>query len=79
MAAKQGGGMENPSAATAASDPAATPPLSSAVIAPSSVTHKGSAAGAAVLRMQPHKELAPSAIDTGKDTQCLVEEEDSEC
>ena len=69
--------MENPSAETASS--ASTPPLSLAVMAPSSVTHKGSAAGAAVVRMQPHKELAPSAIDTGKDTQCLVEEEDSEC
>ena len=72
MAAKQGGGMENPSAETAA---AAAPPLS-AVIAPSSVEHKGSPAGAAVVR---HKELAPSAVDTGKDTQCLVEEDDSEC
>ena len=72
MAAKQGGGMENPSAETAA----AAPPLS-AVIAPSSVEHKGSPAGAsAVVR---HKELAPSAVDTGKDTQCLVEEDDSEC
>ena len=78
MAAKQGGGMENPSAETAAADPttssAAAPP--SAVIAPSSVTHKGSPAGAAVVR---HKELAPSVVDTGKDTQCLVEEDDSEC
>ena len=74
MAAKQGGGMENPSAETA--DPDAAPPLS-AVIAPSSVEHKGSPAGAsAVVR---HKELAPSAVDTGKDTQCLVEEDDSEC
>ena len=73
MAAKQGGGMENPSAETA--DPADAPPLS-AVIAPSSVEHKGSPAGAAVVR---HKELAPSAVDTGKDTQCLVEEDDSEC
>ena len=79
MAAKWGGGMENPSAETAAAaDPptSAAPPMS-AVIAPSSVTHKGSPlAGAAVVR---HKELAPSVVDTGKDTQCLVEEDDSEC
>ena len=78
MAAKHGGGMENPSAETASSsagDPAAAPP--SAVLAPSSVTHAATA-GAAVVR--PHKELAPSAVDTGKDTQCLVvEEDDSEC
>ena len=26
-----------------------------------------------------HKELSPSGVDTGKDTQCLVEEDDSEC
>ena len=70
MAAKQGGGMENPSAETA--DPATSAAAPSAVIAPSSVTH----AGAAVVR---HKELAPSTVDTGKDTQCLVEEDDSEC
>ena len=78
MAAKHGGGMENPSAETAPSssaDPAAAPP--SAVLAPSSVTHGAATAGAAVVR--PHKELAPSAVDTGKDTQCLVEEDDSEC
>ena len=79
MAAKQGGGMENPSAETASSaaDPSTSPPLS-AVIAPSSVTHKGSplAGASAVVR---HKELAPSVVDTGKDTQCLVEEDDSEC
>ena len=77
MAAKQGGGMENPSAeTTAAADPTTSPP--SAVIAPSSVTHKGSplAGASAVVR---HKELAPSVVDTGKDTQCLVEEDDSEC
>ena len=71
MAAQQGGGMENPSAETAAADPTQPP---SAVIAPSSVTTQN--AGAAVVR---HKELAPSAVDTGKDTQCLVEEDDSEC
>jgi hypothetical protein len=45
----------------------------SAVIAPSSVTHKGSP----VVRRP--KEVAPSTVDTGKDTQCLVEEDDSEC
>ncbi len=44
----------------------------SAVIAPSSVTHKGSP------KMK-RKELAPAALDTGKDTQCLVTEDDSEC
>jgi low density lipoprotein-related protein 2 len=45
-----------------------------AVLAPSSVTHKSSPQLAAR-----HKEVSPSAVDTGKDTQCLVEEDDSEC
>ena len=55
----------------------------SAVIAPSKVTHtgppsppsSGGGGGGAVK----HKELSPSGVDTGKDTQCLVEEDDSEC
>lgn len=46
----------------------------SAVIAPSAVTHTGSPGPSAK-----HKELSPSGVDTGKDTQCLVEEDDSEC
>jgi len=46
----------------------------SAILAPSSVTHKGSPQ----LNIR-HKELNPSGVDTGKDTQCLVEEDDSEC
>ena len=46
----------------------------SAILAPSSVTHKSSPQLA--IR---HKELAPSSVDTGKDTQCLVTEDDSEC
>ena len=44
----------------------------SAIIAPSSVTHKSSP-------QFRQKETAPSAVDTGKDTQCLVTEDDSEC
>lgn len=86
------GSMESAAAAAAASN-APLPPLvpdddsggpspfeepPSAVIAPSSVTHKASPK----MRKQ-KKELGPSAVDTGKDTQCLVEEgdelEDSEC
>ncbi len=51
---------------------AASTSASSAVLAPSSVTH----AASPKLR---HKEVTPSAMDTGKDTQCLVEEDDSEC
>ena len=46
----------------------------SAVLPPSSVIHKSSPQMA--IR---HKELAPSSVDTGKDTQCLVTEDDSEC
>ena len=46
----------------------------SAIMAPSSVTHKTSPQ----LNIR-HKELNPSGVDTGKDTQCLVEEGDSEC
>ena len=62
-------------AAIASSDvppPFMEPP--SAIIAPSSVTHKGSPKVAVR-----QKELDPSTVDTGKDTQCLVEEGDSEC
>ena len=44
-----------------------------AVLAPSVVTHQ---TPPAPLR---HRELNPAAIDTGKDTQCLVAEDDSEC
>jgi low density lipoprotein-related protein 2 len=43
------------------------------ILAPSSVTHKSSPQLATR-----HKEVSPS-VDTGKDTQCLVEEDDSEC
>ena len=45
----------------------------SAIIAPSSVTHKSSP-----LSQVRHKELSPSGVDTGKDTQCLVEEEEED-
>lgn len=45
-----------------------------AVLPPSSVIHKSSPQ----LTVR-HKELAPSTVDTGKDTQCLVTEDDSEC
>ena len=44
------------------------------ILAPSSVTHKSSPQLATR-----HKEVSPSVVDTGKDTQCLVEEDDSEC
>jgi len=44
----------------------------SAILAPSSVTHKSSP-------QFRQKETAPSSVDTGKDTQCLVTEDDSEC
>ena len=46
----------------------------SAILAPSSITHKSSPQ----LNIR-HKEVNPSGVDTGKDTQCLVEEDDSEC
>jgi hypothetical protein len=49
----------------------------SAVIAPSSITHQGSGVGLA--KPKQRRELEPSSHDTGKDTQCLVEEGDSEC
>ena len=46
----------------------------SAIIAPSKVTHATSPP-----QHVKHKELSPSGVDTGKDTQCLVEEDNSEC
>ncbi len=46
----------------------------SAVIAPSSVTHKSSPKQ----QVKKPKEMAPSKVDTGKDTQCLVEEGEDE-
>lgn len=46
----------------------------SAILAPSSMTHKTSPQ----LQVR-HRELDPSNIDTGKDTQHLVEEDHSEC
>ena len=50
----------------------------SAVLAPSSVSHAepGHSPGSGDLVR--HRELSPVTIDTGKDTQCLVED-DSEC
>lgn len=47
----------------------------SAVIAPSSITHKTSPQ----LQIRRPRELNPSSVDTGKDTQSLVEEDKSEC
>lgn len=47
----------------------------SAIIAPSSITHRTSPQ----LQIRRPKELNPSASDTGKDTQALVEEDKSEC
>lgn len=53
------------------------PPVSespeAAVLAPSVVTHQTPPAPTR------HRELNPASIDTGKDTQCLVAEDDSEC
>lgn len=66
---RSGGGSP---ASTLAASGYMEPP--SAILAPSSVTHKSSPQLA--IR---HKELAPSTVDTGKDTQCLVTEDDSEC
>ena len=52
------------------------PPSDSAVLAPSSVSHmEAPAPGSGEIK---HRELSPVTIDTGKDTQCLVED-DSEC
>ena len=53
--------------------PSGTDSAEAAVLAPSVVTHQ---TPPAPLR---HRELNPAAIDTGKDTQCLVAEDDSEC
>jgi low density lipoprotein-related protein 2 len=44
-----------------------------AVLAPSVVTHQTPP------QQVRHRELNPASIDTGKDTQCLVAEDDSEC
>ena len=44
-----------------------------AVLAPSSVQHQ------LTPPPLPHRELSPAQIDTGKDTQRLVAEDDSEC
>ena len=53
------------------------PPSDSAVLAPSSVSHmEAPAPGSGEIK---HRELSPVTIDTGKDTQCLVAEDDSEC
>ena len=82
------GSMEN-AAALEASSAMAPPPLPggssepedlfqeppSAVIAPSSQTQKSSPK-----TVVKQKEFDPSSVDTGKDTQCLVvDEDDSEC
>ena len=50
----------------------------SAVLAPSSVQHASPALSGTGDTKQP-RELSPVTIDTGKDTQCLVAEDDSEC
>lgn len=47
----------------------------SAVIAPSSITHTTSPQ----LQIRRLRELDPTSVDTGKDTQSLVEEDKSEC
>lgn len=47
----------------------------SAVIAPSSIVHRTSPQ----LQVRKPRELDPTAVDTGKDTQSLVEEDKSEC
>ena len=51
-----------------------------AVLAPSSVSHidPGDIPPAAAGQIK-HRELSPVTIDTGKDTQCLVAEDDGEC
>lgn len=48
---------------------------SSAVIAPSSIVHRTSPQ----LQIKRPRELDPVHVDTGKDTQALVEEDKSEC
>lgn len=48
---------------------------SSAVIAPSSIVHRTSPQ----LQIRRPRELDPTHVDTGKDTQALVEEDKSEC
>lgn len=51
------------------------PELASAIIAPSSITHRTSPQ----LQIRRPRELDPTTVDTGKDTQSLVEEDKSEC
>ena len=57
-------------------DMSGPPAPDTAVLAPSSVSHMGEAPGSGEIK---HRELSPVTIDTGKDTQCLVEQDDSEC
>lgn len=54
---------------------AVEPVPSSAVIAPSSIVHRTSPQ----LQIKRPRELDPSTVDSGKDTQALVEEDKSEC
>ena len=68
------GGSRGSPASTLAAGASGFMDAPSAVLPPSSVIHKSSPQ----LNVR-HKELAPSSVDTGKDTQCLVEEDDSEC
>jgi low density lipoprotein-related protein 2 len=51
------------------------PEPASAIIAPSSITHRTSPQ----LQIRKPRELNPTSVDTGKDTQSLVEEDKSEC
>lgn len=51
------------------------PEPASAIIAPSSITHTTSPQ----LQIRRPRELDPTSVDTGKDTQSLVEEDKSEC
>jgi hypothetical protein len=65
--------FSNPMFGLRAGPPPAQESPEAAVLAPSVVTHQ---TPPAPLR---HRELNPASIDTGKDTQCLVAEDDSEC
>ena len=69
-----GMGSRGSPASTLAAGAAGFMDAPSAVLPPSSVIHKSSPQMAVR-----HKELVPSTVDTGKDTQCLVTEDDSEC
>jgi low density lipoprotein-related protein 2 len=62
-----------PDAQKEGSSPTVEP--SSAVIAPSSIVHRTSPQ----LQVRRPRELDPTQVDTGKDTQALVEEDKSEC